>query len=62
MSSIPDAKHSAVDLHARPVLIQLLEADDGVPQRRDVVDTAEHSVLAGLRDKDDGSGTLDLHG
>jgi hypothetical protein len=36
LSLIPDTKHSAVDLHMRPILIQLPEADDGVPQRRDV--------------------------
>jgi hypothetical protein len=51
-----------IDLHARPVLIQLSQANDRVPQRWDVVDTGEHPVLAGLHDEDDGSGTLDLHG
>jgi hypothetical protein len=35
-----------LDLHARAVLIQLSQADDGVPQHGDVVDVGEQPVLA----------------
>jgi hypothetical protein len=38
---ILDAQHPMLDLHARSVLIQLSQADDGVPQRGDVVDIGE---------------------
>ena len=37
------------------------QADDGVPQRGNVVDTGEQSVLIGLGDEDDGANALDLH-
>src|SRR3954471_19729453 len=51
-----------LDQHAQAVLIQLSQADDGVPQRRDVVDASEQPVLAGLNGEDDGADTLNLHG
>jgi hypothetical protein len=38
VTRIPNAKHAVLDLYARAFLIQLSQADDGVPQRRDVVD------------------------
>ena len=38
------------------------QADDGVPQRGDVVDAGEQPVLTGLGGEDDGVNTLDLHG
>jgi len=34
----------------------------GVPQRGDVIDTGEQSMLAGLGGEDDGADALDLHG
>ena len=60
--AIPDTQDPVLDLHARAVLIQLSQADDGVPQRGDVVDTGEQPVLAGLGVEDDGADALDLHG
>jgi hypothetical protein len=42
---VPDPHDSVLDLHARTVLIQLSQADGRVPQRRDVVDSGEQSVL-----------------
>ena len=60
--AIPDAQDPVLDQHARAVLIQLSQADDGVPQRRDVVDTGEHPVLSGLGGEDDGADALNLHG
>ena len=58
--AIPDTQDPVLDLHARAVLIQLSQADDGVPQRGDVVDTGEQPVLAGLGGEDDGADTIDL--
>jgi hypothetical protein len=37
------------------------QADDRVPQRGDVVDSGEQSVLTRLGGKDDGADALDLH-
>jgi len=51
-----------LDQHARAVLIQLSQADDGVPQRGDVVDTGEQPVFSSLGDEDDRADTLNLHG
>jgi hypothetical protein len=51
-----------LDQHARAVLIQLSQADDGVPQRGDVVDASEQPMLSGLGGEDDGADALDLHG
>jgi hypothetical protein len=42
---VPDPHDSLLDLHARTVLIQLSQAGDRVPQRRDVVDSSEQLVL-----------------
>jgi hypothetical protein len=36
-----DPHDSVLDLHARTVVIQLSQANDRVPQRRDVVDSGE---------------------
>jgi hypothetical protein len=52
---------SVLDLHMRITLIQLSQADDGVPQRGDAVDSGEQSVLTRLGGKDDGADALDLH-
>jgi hypothetical protein len=51
-----------LDQHARAILIQLSQADDGVPQHGDVVDAGEQSVLSSLGSEDDGADTHDLHG
>jgi hypothetical protein len=40
-----DPHDSLLDLHARTVLMQLSQADDRVPQRRDVVDSDEQPML-----------------
>lgn len=45
---IPDPEHPVIDHHLRTSLIRLAEADDGVPQSRDVVDAVQYLVLAGL--------------
>ena len=60
--AIPDVQYLVLDLHARAVLIQLSQADDGVPQRGDVVDTGEQPMLTSLGGEDDGADALDLHG
>ena len=60
--AILDAQYPMLDLHTRAVLVKLSQADDGVPQCGDVVDTGEHPVLASLGGEDDGANTLDLHG
>jgi hypothetical protein len=60
--AILDMQDPVLDLHAQAILIQLSQADDGVPQRGDVVDTDEQLVLAGLGGEDDGADALDLHG
>ena len=39
--AIPDAQYPMLDLDAWAILIQLSQADDRVPQRRDVLDTSE---------------------
>jgi hypothetical protein len=52
---------SIIDLHTQIALIQLSQADDGVPQRGDVVDSGEQYVLTRLGGKDDRSDALDLH-
>jgi len=51
-----------LDIHTQAVLIQLSQADDGVPQREEVVDTSERPVLSGHGYKDDRADALDLHG
>jgi hypothetical protein len=55
MMAIPNPHDSELDLHTRTALIQLSQADDRVPQRGDVVDSSEQSVLTRL------GGELDLH-
>jgi hypothetical protein len=52
---------TVLDLHTRTALIQLSQADDRVPQRGDVVDSGEQSVLTRLDSEDDGADVLDLH-
>jgi hypothetical protein len=61
MMTIPNPHDSVFDLHTRTVLIQLSQADDRVPQRGDVVDSGEQSVLTRLGGEDDGADPLDLH-
>jgi hypothetical protein len=58
---IPNPHDSILDLHMRTTLIQLSQADDRVPQHRDVVDSGEQSVLTRLCGEDDGADALDLH-
>jgi len=62
VTRIPNAKYAVLDLHAQAILIQLSQADDGVPQRGDVVDAGEQPMLAVLGDEDDVAGALDLYG
>jgi hypothetical protein len=59
--AISNPHDSVIDLHTRTALIQLSQADDRVPQRRDVVDSGEQSVLTRLDGEDDGADALDLH-
>jgi hypothetical protein len=61
MMTIPNPHDSVLDLHTRTALIQLSQADDRVPQRGDVVDSSEQSVLTRLGGEDDGVDALDLH-
>jgi hypothetical protein len=60
MMVIPNPHDSVLNLHTRTALIQLPQTDDRVPQRRDVVDSGEQSVLTGLSGEDDGADALDL--
>ena len=62
MASTPDAQHTILDLHPQAVLIQLPDADDGVPQGRDVVHADEEAVLPCLGLEDDRADSLDLDG
>jgi hypothetical protein len=52
---------SVLNLHTRTALIQLSQANDRVPQRRDVLDSGEQYVLTRLGDEDDGADAIDLH-
>jgi hypothetical protein len=61
MMMIPNCHDSVLDLHTRTALIQLSQADDRVPQRGEVVDSGEQSVLTRLGGEDDRADTLDLH-
>jgi hypothetical protein len=58
---IPNPHDSVLDLHTRNTLIQMSHADDRVPQRGDVVDSGEQSVLTRLGGEDDEADALDLH-
>jgi hypothetical protein len=59
--AIPNPHDSVLDLHTRTTLIQLSQVDDRVPQRGNVVDSGEQSVLTRLSGEDDGANALDLH-
>jgi hypothetical protein len=59
--AIPNPHDFILDLHTRTALIQLSQADDRVPQRGDVVNSGEQSVLTRLGGEDDGADDLDLH-
>jgi hypothetical protein len=48
MMAIPNPHDSVLDLHTRTALIQLSQTDDRVPQRGDVVDSGEQSMLTRL--------------
>jgi hypothetical protein len=61
MMVIPNPHDSVLDLHTRTALIQLSQADDRVPQRGDLIDSGEQSLLTRLGGEDDGADTLDLH-
>jgi hypothetical protein len=58
---VPDPEHPSVNLHPRATLVELAEADDGVPEGRDVVDPMEQLVLASLGHEHDGPDAADLH-
>jgi hypothetical protein len=47
-TAVPDPEHPSVNLHSQASLVKLAKADDGVPEGRDVVDSMEQLVLAGL--------------
>ena len=53
MTSIPDAQHAVLNLNPRAILVQLLDADDGVLQGQDVVHPGEKTVLPRLGLEDD---------
>jgi hypothetical protein len=59
--AIPNPHDFILYFHTRTTLIQLSQADDRVPQRGDVVDSGEQSMLTRLGGEDDGADTLDLH-
>jgi hypothetical protein len=59
--AIPNPHDSVLDLHTRTALIQLSQADNRVPQRGNVVDSGEQSVLTRLSGEDDRADALDLH-
>jgi hypothetical protein len=59
--AISNPLDSVLNLHTRTALIQLSQAGDRVPQRGDVVDFGEQSVLTRLGSEDDGADALDLH-
>jgi hypothetical protein len=61
MMIIPNPHDSVLDFHTRTALIQQSQSDDRVPQRGDVVDSGEQSVLTRLGGEDDGADALDLH-
>jgi hypothetical protein len=61
MMAILNPHKSVLDLHTRTTLIQLSQADDRVPQRGDVVDSSEQSVLTRPGGEDYGADALDLH-
>jgi hypothetical protein len=60
-AAVPDLEHPSVNLHSRAALVELVEADDGVPKGRDVVDPMEQLVLAGLSHEHHGLDAVDLH-
>jgi hypothetical protein len=59
--AIPNPHGSVLDLHTQTALIQLSQADDRVPQRGDVADSGEQSLLTRLGGEDDGADALDFH-
>jgi hypothetical protein len=61
MMAIPNPHDSVLNLYTRTALIQLSQADDRVPQRGDVIDFGEQSVLTRLDGEDDGADARDLH-
>jgi hypothetical protein len=60
-AAVPDPKHPSVNLHPRVALVELIEADDGVSEGRDVVDSREQLVLAGLTHEHNRPNAADLH-
>jgi hypothetical protein len=58
---VPDTEHPSVNLHSQAALVELVEADDGVPEGRDVVDSREQLVFAGLTHEHDGPDATNLH-
>jgi hypothetical protein len=58
--AIRNPHDSVLDLHTRTILIQLPPTDDRVPQRGDVVDSGEQSVLTRLSGEDDRADALDV--
>jgi hypothetical protein len=61
--AVLDPEHPLVNLHPRATLVELAEADDGVPVGRDVVDPMEQRVLTSLGHEHDGLNVTDLqHG
>jgi hypothetical protein len=60
-AEVPDPEHPSVNLHPRVALVELTEADDGVSEGRDVVDSREQLVLAGLTHEHNRPNDVDLH-
>jgi hypothetical protein len=61
-TSILDAHHAILNFHPRAILVQLPDANDGVPQGQDVVHPGEKTVLPHLGLEDDLADALDLDG
>lgn len=60
-TAVPNLEYSPIDLHQRVAFVKLVKVDDGIVERRDVVDTVEHPVLAGLVLEHDGANAANLH-
>jgi hypothetical protein len=60
-AAVPNLKHASINLDARATLVNLAEADDGVLDGRNVVDSREQLVLVGFTHEHDGLNAIDLH-
>jgi hypothetical protein len=60
-ATVPDPEHPSINFHSRATLIELVEANDGVSEGWDVVDSSDQLVLTGLTHKHDGPDAADLN-